>query len=297
MTAAPALYRIAAAARMTGVSEHTLRVWDRRYGALASHRTDAGYRLYTNGDLERITRLRELVDAGHAIGEVAKLSPKELFRLGSPALERTPDTLVAAETRRRFLAAVEGFDLLEAARLMAAARIAFSPFELVSEVIAPLLVILGQRWVEGPDDAVAQEHAATTVLRDELMRLLFAAPRVDVGPRLVVAAPEAELHEMGALLAAVVAAYAGAHVLYLGPDLPARDLARAAKKDRSTSVLLSVVSLDAKRARSYCKRLRTELAPNVRIWTGGQGAKVLREEGVEHIATLERLRATVLRGS
>ncbi len=296
MTAAPALYRIAAAARMTGVSEHTLRVWDRRYGALASHRTEAGYRLYTNDDVERINRLRELVEAGHAIGEVAKLSPKELFRLRNPPRAHAPETLVAAEAQRRFLAAVESFDLLEAARLMAAARIAFSPFELASEVIAPLLVALGERWVDGPDDAVAQEHAATTVLRDELMRLLFVAPRIDVGLRLIVAAPEAEFHEFGALLAAVVAAHAGAHVLYLGPNMPARDLARAAKKDRSRVVLLSVVSLDTKRARSYCKLLRAKLAPNVRIWTGGHGAKALREKDVEHVATLERLRAAILSG-
>lgn len=34
------------AAELTGVPEHTLRAWERRYGLVAPARTDGGYRLY-----------------------------------------------------------------------------------------------------------------------------------------------------------------------------------------------------------------------------------------------------------
>ncbi|HEX7667460.1 MAG TPA: MerR family transcriptional regulator [Polyangiaceae bacterium] len=290
MTAAPALYRIAVAARMTGVSEHTLRVWERRYGTLASHRSDAGYRLYTSDDVDRIQRLRRLTEAGHAIGDIAKLSIADLKKLARAAAPPTVvDRVVSSEARRRFMTAVDAFDLVEAARVMATARLAFSPLELVSEVIAPLLAELGQRWIDDPGNAIAQEHAATVVLRDELMRLLVSSQQRPDGPRVAIAAPEAELHEFGALIAAVIAAAAGAHVLYLGPNLPARDLATAAKKHRADVVLLSVVSLGEKRMKPYLQILRDSLGAKIPIWVGGAAAKPSNLEGVVHIDSLAKL--------
>ena len=64
-------FKIGAVARLTGLSSHTIRKWESRYGAVAPGRTERGQRLYSSGDVERLTLIRRLVDAGVAPREVA----------------------------------------------------------------------------------------------------------------------------------------------------------------------------------------------------------------------------------
>ena len=76
-------HRVGMVAKLTGLTTHTLRTWERRYGAVVPGRTDAGGRLYTSEDVQRLRLLRDLVDAGHAIGTVATLSDHDLARLSA----------------------------------------------------------------------------------------------------------------------------------------------------------------------------------------------------------------------
>ena len=49
---------------MTGLSTHTLRVWERRYGALEPARTAAKQRRYSREDVEFLLRVKQLSRAG-----------------------------------------------------------------------------------------------------------------------------------------------------------------------------------------------------------------------------------------
>ena len=49
---------------MTGLSTHTLRVWERRYGALKPTRTPAQQRRYSREDVEFLLRVKQLSRAG-----------------------------------------------------------------------------------------------------------------------------------------------------------------------------------------------------------------------------------------
>jgi transposase-like protein len=66
-------YRIGAVARLTGVSADTLRVWERRYGAVSPQRSAHGGRLYSPDDVARLRLMKQLVEAGDAISTVATL--------------------------------------------------------------------------------------------------------------------------------------------------------------------------------------------------------------------------------
>lgn len=71
-------YRIGAVSRLTGVAPDTLRVWERRYGAVVPFRSGAGTRLYNEDDVGRLTMIKYLVDRGDAIGMVANLDEEQL---------------------------------------------------------------------------------------------------------------------------------------------------------------------------------------------------------------------------
>lgn len=74
----PPRFRIGAVSRLTKVPVDTLRVWERRYAVVAPNRDLSPARLYDQDDVERLVRIKRLVDVGHAIGSVANLSRAEL---------------------------------------------------------------------------------------------------------------------------------------------------------------------------------------------------------------------------
>lgn len=71
-------YKIGAVAKVTGIGSETLRAWERRYQAVLPKRSEAGDRIYSREDLNKLFLLKNLVDAGNAIGTIAHLSIPEL---------------------------------------------------------------------------------------------------------------------------------------------------------------------------------------------------------------------------
>ena len=72
------LYGIGAVARLTGLTDHTIRVWERRYNAVVAERAPNGRRVYTPADVEKLGLLKRLTDEGLSIGQIAGSSVKEL---------------------------------------------------------------------------------------------------------------------------------------------------------------------------------------------------------------------------
>src|SRR5262245_13932554 len=76
-------YRIGTVSRLTGLPPDVVRVWERRYAAIKPQRSEGGSRLYSDADVARLRRLRQAVELGHAIGQIAKLPEKELVNLSA----------------------------------------------------------------------------------------------------------------------------------------------------------------------------------------------------------------------
>lgn len=77
------LYRSGVAARLAGLSAETLRVWERRYDLSDTARSASGQRLYSAQQVQRLGLLKQLVDQGHAIGILARLSLERLHELAA----------------------------------------------------------------------------------------------------------------------------------------------------------------------------------------------------------------------
>lgn len=73
-------YRIGAVCRLTGISQHVLRVWEKRYAVVESLRSETQRRIYRESDINRLSLLKALVDRGQAIGSIADLDNAELER-------------------------------------------------------------------------------------------------------------------------------------------------------------------------------------------------------------------------
>ena len=89
-------YPIRAVSKLTGLTVDTLRAWERRYEAIKPSRAGRG-RVYSEADIRRLNLLRQAVEAGHAIGQVASLSDQRLAQLGGRVAELTPLQVRARE--------------------------------------------------------------------------------------------------------------------------------------------------------------------------------------------------------
>ena len=71
-------YGIGAVSKITGLSDHTIRVWERRYSAVVAERAANGRRLFTADDIEKLSLLKVLTDRGLSISRIAGESNDEL---------------------------------------------------------------------------------------------------------------------------------------------------------------------------------------------------------------------------
>jgi MerR family transcriptional regulator, light-induced transcriptional regulator len=298
---------IGVVAERTGITQELLRVWERRYGAVTPLRSEGGQRLYSNADVERLRLLRRATQGGRPIGAVARLPLPELARLvsedeaergvrergrgaGFPGMEMDLDA--ALEHARALDAGALEVLLRRTAALMGAA-------EFLERMVAPFLRRIGEEWHAGRLSP-AREHAATGVVQRVVSGVLGQMSPPDDAPVFLVGGPAGDRHEMGSLLAAATAAAERWRVIYLGPDLPARDIVEAAASSGARAVGLSVVFVDDReRVLRELREVRERLPASVPLVIGGGAAAPLEGE-LEHpstrvVADLEGLRAA-LRG-
>jgi len=107
-------------------------------------------------------------------------------------------------------------------------------------VIAPWLVLVGERWERG-ELSVGHEHFATAAVRARLERTL-AEPRGAVRGRAVLACAPGEQHELGLLMLACLLRADGWEIVYLGQATPVVD-AVAITRDQNASMLAFSVTM------------------------------------------------------
>ncbi len=297
-------YTIRAAAQLSGLSAHTIRAWERRHHVLSPARTETNRRVYEASDIERLKLLRGVVAAGHGISLIAQLSTEDLQSLMAsprplgplPPAESPNDSssaayLVACESAMDRMDA----DSLEQTLMRAAAILGLR--ELLESVIVPLVESISVRWVAGTS-TIAQEHMTSAVLRTYLESVRSTMRSPIHAPRLLVTTPRNQVHEIGALIVSMFAAMQGWNVTYLGPNLPAEEIANATRQCAAHAVGLSLVFPDDDPTMAYeLKLLRHTLGPAVPILVGGRAASnysaSIAAIGAQNVQTLSGLRESL----
>jgi len=270
---------IGVAAGRTELSQDVLRVWERRYGAVTPGRGDGGRRLYSDADIDRLRALNAATRSGRSISQLARLPTEEIARIaaedarearrpGVGATGRSEDALIDdAVALTRSLDA----ERLEASLRRSMARDGLASF--ITAVVEPLLVRIGAEW-EADRLTPAGEHMASAVIEDLLMESIRLVAVGSGGRKVLVATLEGEAHAIGAAVAAAVAAGEGWQVVYLGADLPAVEIARAAILARADLVAVSqIYSPDPAATVRDIRSIAAALPPPVSLVAGGAAVR------------------------
>ncbi len=276
---------IAVVAERTGLTQDVLRVWERRYGAVEPTRSPQGQRVYTDADLERLRLLRAATRAGRSIGQVARLSDNALKTMvkqdASARAERvsaTTEPLDAAGLVDTALALARSLQSGQLDGQLRRATVILGLPEFLSRVAVPLLRRIGDEWHAGRFTP-AQEHFASSTLYDIVVESMRAFSPRDDAPRILIATPAGERHAIGAALVGAGAAVEGWRVIYLGVDLPAKEIVAAAIASNVSVVALSVLYVeDRERLLGELRAVRSHLPVGIPLFVGGSGALTLARE-------------------
>jgi MerR family transcriptional regulator, light-induced transcriptional regulator len=277
-------YLISTVSKRSGVKSDLVRAWERRYQAVTPTRTAGGHRVYSDQDIARLKLLNQATNNGHSISQIAQFSLTDLKSLlkDEPDTSPTPAsnathskrnvTHIAEDYIEKCYEAVLAFDakLLEAHFENALIELGAEIF--IEQLLTPLLSKIGERWKEGELRPV-HEHMTSSVIRSLTYILRNNKPSPANAPRMIVTTPMGQRHELGAMLASIMAEFNGWQVTYLGADLPAEEIAIAVKYIDAQALTISLsFANDDHVMHKELRRIKKLIGNDVAVIVGGRAA-------------------------
>lgn len=206
---------------LSGIKAHTIRIWEQRYNFLNPSRTDTNIRYYSNEELITLLNIALLNKYGYKISHIDKMEPIEMkerilsLTQSEAQLERIVNELIECMVDLR----IDDFEsVLDF-------QIASKGIEkTITQIIFPFLERIGILWVTSRVNP-AQEHLVTNIIRQKLIvGIEKTVPTLQADATALLFLPEGEHHELGILFMYYLLKTRGVKVLYLGANVPMRDV-------------------------------------------------------------------------
>jgi len=291
-------HRIHRVAKLTGLSKDVIRVWERRYGLVKPSRSSNRYREYSDEEVALLRFVKNQMEQGATIGSLAAEGHDSLvarMRIATPvsAEDQKPHDRLLDD----LMGALDPLDKAGFERRLNGA-VAVIPFEeAVQRILLPLQRRIGELWHDGRL-SIAVEHYVTKIIQQKLFSVMNQLPVNEFGPRILIACPEGETHEIGAQAVAYIAATKGCHVYYLGPNLPFSGLSTFCEQITPDLVLLSLTEVRSEAAALQQLQELEQLATRWSVAVGGQGARAmgdrLRDTKIELLDDLTALHSRLM---
>ncbi|MBB4953292.1 methanogenic corrinoid protein MtbC1 [Agrobacterium vitis] len=256
-----------------------MHAWERRYKTILPARSETGRRSYSAEDVTRLILLKACIDLGYRIGKIADLHTSELQMM--IAKQEAIDRL------EPLLCAIDMLDHHELDRILNGQYLTLGPIAFSKQVVMPLMHEVGQRWASGAL-SIAAEHMVSASVRTLLGHGMKMLPPGNRSDHILFTTPEGELHEIGALIAALIAQGQGLRTHYLGPQLPIKQIMLAVEKTNANIVCLSSLIARSHKGRPDILQLRQSLPEATELWLGGPGySKIGEIQGLRYFECME----------
>ena len=243
---------------LSGIKAHTIRIWEQRYNFLRPSRTQTNIRTYNNEELKTILTVALLNKYGYKISRIDGMAPDqrdhEVLKLqhSEARVEALVNELIGAMIDLRtetFESIVE--DYIRQHGLS----------EALSSIIFLFLEKIGILWQTGRINP-AHEHIVSNIIRQKIIAAIDDLPVPERRqPLSVLFLPDDQYHELGLLYVQYLMKQKGLPVLYLGSNVPAKDVVYVAgvKKPQYLYIHLTVTPLK----KSFERYLNTLLSCNL----------------------------------
>ncbi len=213
-----------------GLTASTLRAWELRYGLPKPQRTAGGHRLYSRQDIEMLKWLVERQREGLSISQAIELWKVRVLDEQNNSIhtqlsitdDKTGEAMLD-QLREQWITACSTFDDQSANRALDQAFAIATPETVCIDVLQRGLVRIGESWYAG-SMSVQQEHFASAIAIRRVSSLLAAIPSPTRSGRILVACRPGEAHDFILLLVTYLLRRRGWDVVYLGANVPLKDL-------------------------------------------------------------------------
>ena len=266
--------------RLTGITTHTLRVWEKRYGTPRSQRLPSGHRRYPKEDVPRLRAIAKALESGYRASKVVSGTLEELH--GLMGLKPLMDTSLKSLEENlnssnellieRWVKAIHEFDDDCLIQSFYEQWNKHGPLKFITDYIVPLIKRVGMGWESG-ELTIPHEHFATECIDSFLTSKWRQLNSRKDGWKILMATLPGETHNLGLLMCAVVASLSGAKIIYLGVDTPLKDIISTANKFKPKVLCLSISESEKLLDTEDCLlTIRSELKNTVKMISGGNGA-------------------------
>ncbi len=253
--------------KLSGIKDHTIRMWEKRYNIIIPERTDTNIRYYNDCDLKKLLNISTLNRHGFKISNISRMDDREI----SERILEISGTRCDHEALINNLV-VSMIEINERAfeHTLNTATLKLGFEKCVTHVLYPFLEKIGVLWLTGSINP-AQEHFITNLIRQKLITAIEGLPN-PASPdakTFLLFLPEREMHELGLLFYNYLIKKNGFNVIYLGQSVPFDDLAEVVRI-RHTDYLFTyfVAALKQKDIPEYLQRL-SKAFPRKQIFITG----------------------------
>lgn len=206
---------------LSGIRAHTIRIWEQRYTFLRPQRTDTNIRYYNNDELRTVLNVALLNKFGFKISHIDKMDQAELEDkiLSLSQTQAQQERIINDLIQNMVEIEIDKFEdaLDEYIRARGIEKT-------INQIIFPFLEKIGILWSTNHINP-AQEHLVTNIIRQKLIvGIEGAVSHVQLKKVLLLFLPEGEHHELGLLFIYYLLKSRGAHIWYLGANVPLKDV-------------------------------------------------------------------------
>ncbi len=262
-----------AVSQRTGLSEHTLRAWEKRFGFPSPVRLESGHRRYPTEQVQRLTAIQSALVRGHRIGDVIGLDEAQISSLLSA--QASPVAPSVGLTGVSYIDACRRLDTESLASMLRrdAAELGISRFLL--ERLVPFIHTVGYEWAEGTI-SIRHEHLSSETVEGVLRELRTPLEKGLSGRPILMATLPGEQHSLGMQIVALLSVSRGQPVRIMGTETPPEEIATSAETLAAVSVAISLTDAGVnEESIRDLTRLRADLPADVALWIGGEGTRRL----------------------
>lgn len=206
---------------LSGIKAHTIRIWEQRYTFLKPQRTNTNIRSYTSEELKTILNISLLNKYGYKISHISKMGLPEMKEkiLLLDHVQAQQERIVNELIQLMVDLDMDTFETLLSRQIKD-----HGIEKSINHVIFPFLERIGILWLTYHINP-AQEHLVTNIIRQKLIvGIENASSKLQSSKTALLFLPEGEYHEIGLLYVYYLLKSRGTNVLYLGANVPLKDM-------------------------------------------------------------------------
>lgn len=237
---------------LSGIKAHTIRIWEQRYTFLKPSRTVTNIRTYSNDELKVLLTVALLNKYGYKISRIDGMEPDErqhqILQLNNA--EATAEKIV-----NDLIGAMIDLDFIHFESILAKHIGQHDIFTTISTIVFKFLEKVGILWQTNRINP-AHEHIATCVVRQKIISAIDQLPlSTQKEPLFLLFLPESEHHELGLLFVYYLLKQQGVPVIYLGANVPLKDVTFVVEKKAPVYLYLHLSSFPLKQ--NFVKYIHT----------------------------------------